>query len=70
MKTGKYTLVYSAEASKGDQPNKARTNDGIIVDYTFMVDEREHGRWRKSYLWEDAEIVGYVDDVGQITYIA
>jgi len=66
MNKGKHTLLYSAKAAKKGA-NKAVTNDGIIVEYTCMHDEKKGGKWEGFYLWPDVIVVGYIDRYSQIT---
>lgn len=40
---GKYTLLYSQKSLVYRAANRAITNDGIEVNYTCMIDEKEFG---------------------------
>ncbi len=68
MKTGKRTLVFSQTAKNNWGCNIAATNDGVRVEYTLNMDEKEYGKWSDSYKWPDAVLVGYIDSDKQVSH--
>lgn len=62
----RFTLLFSQQSFEMHGGNRARQDDGTEVLYTCMTDEKEHGPWKTNYLWEDAKVVGSIDDYDQV----
>lgn len=65
-----FTLLYSEKARKFREPNLAKAKTGEVIPYTCMGDERVHGPWKSWYKWDDAKVVGEIEDYSQIVYIS
>lgn len=69
MKKGRYILLYSEKAAKQFDYCSAITLDGIKVDYMAMYDTssfESDDDWRTRYCWDDAIVVGYINDMSSI----
>lgn len=62
----RFTLLFSQKAFEMCGANRARQDDGTEVTYTCMTDEKEHGPWKTNYLWDDAKVVGAIDNYDQV----
>lgn len=62
----RFTLLFSQKSFEMHGGNRARQDDGTEVLYTCMTDEKEHGPWKQNYLWDDAKVVGGIDEYSQV----